>query len=265
MPAIHVLDADVHYVDLGPADAAYTCVSLHGFGLDYRSNLAAYEPAFADRPHWRRLYLDLPGMGQTPAPPSMHSTDDLFAIVRAAVDALVPGTYAVTGTSYGGYLAAGLANVAPDRVRGLALVVPMVLPPDQRRLGVHEVRYRQPGVRGSAEYAADAVLITAETLRRTYTELKVPAVAADEAAIARLSANYAGTFGLPGSFVHPALIVTGRQDRVLGYADQWDRYGHWPLATYAVLDGSGHHLPIELSGLLTPLYADWLQRIERAT
>jgi pimeloyl-ACP methyl ester carboxylesterase len=38
-------------------------------------------------------------------------------------------------------------------------------------------------------------------------------------------------------------VVTGRQDRVVGYADQFRALRHYPRATYSVLDGAGHYLP----------------------
>lgn len=41
-------------------------VVLPWFGLDHGSVVAAFEPVFAGRPGWRRIYVDLPGTGASP-------------------------------------------------------------------------------------------------------------------------------------------------------------------------------------------------------
>ena len=40
-------------------------LALHGGGVDHREIMGALEPLFADRPGYRRIYPDLPGMGRT--------------------------------------------------------------------------------------------------------------------------------------------------------------------------------------------------------
>ena len=40
-------------------------ILLHGWMLDHLTVMDGLEPAFADRPGWRRIYPDLPGMGRT--------------------------------------------------------------------------------------------------------------------------------------------------------------------------------------------------------
>src|SRR4249920_1271767 len=117
MPFVQAGGADIHYVEHGPAagDASRTAVVLHGYTLDQRSSVAAFEPSFAARTEsWRRLYLDFPGMGRSLAPETVASTDDVLDVTRAAIDALVPGPYALAGISFGGYVAAGLAATTPE-------------------------------------------------------------------------------------------------------------------------------------------------------
>ncbi|MEV1145549.1 alpha/beta fold hydrolase [Micromonospora sp. NPDC049799] len=258
MPFLEALGIDVHYDEFGPAEADVTLIALHGMGVDNRCVIGVHEPLFADRPGWRRIYPDLPGMGRTPAPEWIRGTDDVFAVLRAFVDAVVPGRYAVSGGSYGGYLAAGLAAAEPERISGLALLVPMVLPPGQRDVAEHRVLYREPGV--SAPHDS-SVVVTATAVRRLEDEVHCSVV--DDAAVARIAAHYAGSFPLTSTYAGPALIVTGRQDDALGYNDQWRQYGQLPRATHAVLDRGGHGLLIELSGLVTALLADWLDRVEQ--
>jgi pimeloyl-ACP methyl ester carboxylesterase len=271
VPFVTVNGTAVHYVEHGPGRdaAAHTAVLLHGFPLDHRVMTGCFEPVFAGRPGWRRVYLDLPGMGETVAPENIRGTDDVFAVVRAAVERLVPGgRFALCGESYGGYLALGLVAADPAAVTGLALVCPMVVTRRAARdlpAPVVLARERSIGERDSAAMAAFAVVHTEETLRRYRAEVRSGEETADAEALARIAANYAGTFPLEpggGTYRGPALFVLGRQDSVTGYRDAWRILEHYPRATLAVLDRAGHVAQIEQPALFAALASEWLDRIE---
>lgn len=140
MPKVSVAGVAVDYVERGPGEADWTLVLLHGFTPDHRLMTGAFEPVFARRDRWRRIYLDLPGMGLTKAPGHVGSTDDVYEVVREVVEKLVPGPYAVAGESYGGYLARGLVAEHAQRVTGMALVCPMIV------AARHRVRQHDSGV-----------------------------------------------------------------------------------------------------------------------
>ena len=77
--------------------------------------------------------------------------------------------------------------------------------------------------------------------------------------------NYAFTFDidvLPKPFPAPTLIVTGRQDSMVGYRDAWEILDNYPRGTFAVLDRSGHFLGIEQEDLFHALASEWLDRVE---
>jgi pimeloyl-ACP methyl ester carboxylesterase len=42
---------------------------LHGWPVDHRHMVKDFEPLFEHRDGWKRLYPDMPGMGQTVADP----------------------------------------------------------------------------------------------------------------------------------------------------------------------------------------------------
>ena len=46
---------------------------LHGWTMNRRLEIADYEPIFAARHGWRRIYPDLPGMGQSVAKAGLAS------------------------------------------------------------------------------------------------------------------------------------------------------------------------------------------------
>ena len=117
----------VHYVERGPRDAGRVLVLLHGFTADHRLMTGAFEPVLSARDGWRRIYVDLPGMGLTVAPGHITSTDDVYTVVRQTIEALGPGQYLLAGQSYGGYLARGLVAEHRERVSGMALICPMLV------------------------------------------------------------------------------------------------------------------------------------------
>lgn len=98
---------------------------------------------------------------------------------------------------------------------------------------------------------------TPETPRR-FAELEGPGVAvADTAALERIQQGWALTEA-PGPYPGPTVVVTGRQDSLVGYATAWSWLDDHPRATFAVLDLAGHSLPHEQSGLLDALLSEWL-------
>lgn len=273
MPFVNAAGVDVHYVEHGPASGTteYTAVLLHGFPPDHRIMTGCFEPVFENRRGWRRLYLDLPGMGQTVAPESIRSTDDVFAVVRAAVQKLVPdGRYAVCGESYGGYLARGMATADPTLVTGLALVCPMVVAEHALRdVDEHVVLVRDAfaaALPAGTEFDEVAVVQTEETYVRTQREVVAGLGIADPAAIQRIRGSFAGTFpmetGTP--YPGPTVFFLGRQDASTGYRDAWQILEHYPRATFAVLDRAGHNAQIEQPTLFTALIHEWLDRIEES-
>jgi pimeloyl-ACP methyl ester carboxylesterase len=270
MADVELDGARVHYVEHGPTGPGVpTAVLVHGFPVDHRLMVGAFEPVFADRPGWRRIYVDLPGMGQTEAP-DVASTDDVFRILCGTVEALVPeGPYVVVGQSYGGYLARGLAAADPERVVGLAAVVTVVEPRHElRQLPEREVLVRDPELAervGVDALEAEEVLVvqTEETWAEARRQVDPGLAAADPTATARIEGSYAGTFAVETApFERPVLVVVGRQDSVTGYRDAWKLVEHYPRATFAVLDRAGHALNIEQRGLFEALVSEWLDRVE---
>lgn len=264
---VRVLNRDVHYVEHGAGER--TLVALHGFTVDHRLMTGWLEPCFEGRDGWRRVYLDLPGMGRTSGA-GIGSTDELFEVVRAAVDALAPGSYALAGSSYGGYLARGLVAAHGERVLGLALSVPVMVPEHEaRQVPEHRVLRREAGLEAPEGFDEFNVVVTTETIAQSAVQIDAGVAIANAATIARVSAHYAGSFAVDrvggtvaAAFEGPSLVLLGRQDHVVGYRDQLALLEAYPRATWAALDTAGHNVTIEQPVLATALASEWLDRVE---
>jgi pimeloyl-ACP methyl ester carboxylesterase len=248
-------------------------LALHGWMPDHHLVLGCLEPVFARRPGYRRLYPDLPGMGASPAPASISSTDDVLQVIDDFVQREIGSEpFLLIGESFGGYLARALARRRADQVRGLALICPIgiALERAERRLPPHQVLRPDAEVlaglepRVAKEFADLAVVQSAEAARRFREEILVGLDATDLEAVDRIRRNWRLSENPEGDepFVRPTLILTGRQDEFVGYLDQFDLLPHYPRASFAVLDVAGHNLQIEQPHLFDTLMLDWLDRVE---
>lgn len=246
-------------------------ILLHGNAVDHRL-LLPLDDALQRVQGWERVYVDLPGCGQTPPLDPPGGLPDLVGWLRQTVPTLVDGQpYALLGNSMGGLLARTLVASAPEQILGLALLCPVVDPvherrrvPEQTVLQRHETLLAELSPEDRAEYTGVAVLQSA-TSWRAFRDHALPGLrAADLRAMARLARAY----DLPTApeqtgfaLDRPAVVLTGRQDHVVGYEDQLSLLPHYPRATYAVLDRAGHNAHLDQPGLVAAHLTEWLTRI----
>src|SRR4051794_35365263 len=166
-----------HTVEVGDGRPV---LALHGFTPDHRLMTGCLEPIFTRRPGFRRIYPDLPGMGATPAPPALASSDDVLAELTTFVGETIGAQpFILIGETWVGYLARALAGSRSAQVLGLALICPLGVAPraSQRTLPGHEVRRPDPELmstlegRLAQEFAENAVVQSPETLRRFRDEV----------------------------------------------------------------------------------------------
>jgi pimeloyl-ACP methyl ester carboxylesterase len=259
----------VHYARHG---SGMPVLALHGAGVDHREVMGALEPLFAGRPGYRRIYPDLPGMGRTPAPETIDGNDAVVDTLLGLVDAVVgEEALLVVGQSYGGYLARAIANRRPRQVAGLAVVCTIGEGGGQDERPEHVVLHTAAdldpdgalGPELAAEYRNYLVVHTPATLRRFQETLAPATKLVDKAALERIFQRWqlrtAPEQGPP--YPNPTLILAGRQDATVGYAESWRLLEHYPRATFAVLDRAGHALLHEQVGLATALLGEWLDRV----
>jgi pimeloyl-ACP methyl ester carboxylesterase len=248
-------------------------VFIHGWRLDGAVEAADFEPVFAKVQGWRRIYLDLPGMGTSPPDPSLHDMAGFLQSVAGFVREVVPDEhFAVAGTSAGGALARGIAHIFQSRVRGLLLRVPMLEPDDIARTGPSDEDLSTDEAR-DAYYDRDLdtpwlpeAFIDAARAKRD--RLWQPA--RDRAArnaeflepIRDDPARYAVGIDFDAILTMPVLIVTGRQDARVGFDAALDLMPQYPRATLGVLDRAGHVLPTGDEDLFAALVVDWLRRMD---
>ena len=265
--------APAFYDEIG---AGAPIVILHGRPTDHRQTELFFEPVFAGRSGWRRIYPDLPGMGATPGPDWIASHEDVVDWTEAFLDEVVgPGQrLTLAGSSYGGWIALRLLERDAARIDGVLLQVPSFsVVPERRRVPLRRVvlpaadELRAQVAPDEQQWLNVSVVQTPETLDGFRRGTKLGIAAADHAFLDRLDANPAGARDARPPlrpFDRPALILAGRQDHVAGYADALGLAESFPRGTVAVLDRAGHGVPNEQRALFGALVGEWLDRVEEA-
>ena len=246
---------------------------IHGWSADLHYMMADLEPIFETHPGWQRLYFDLPGHGDTPAPPWLGSQEQMFEIVQSVAEQATGGEpFAVIGSSYGGYLALGLARIIPERLLGAALLLPD-LPDDAgnrdvpKRTTIHTDKALFADLCEDEQWIPDALVVHSAAALNEIRKHDMPAYRrCDRKFLERLDANYL----LPAiarqgrrPFNLPSLIALGHQDAKVGFRSQMKLLDEFPRATLSVADLVGHHFGrIEQPALFRALILDWLARME---
>src|SRR5512146_243749 len=88
----------------------FPVLMLHGYGIDHNVMVGCMEPVFKCRPGYRRIYIDMPGMGKSKAPAWLENSDQVLDIVIKFSENVIKGSFLVAGESYGGYIARGMVN-----------------------------------------------------------------------------------------------------------------------------------------------------------
>jgi pimeloyl-ACP methyl ester carboxylesterase len=259
----------VHYVEHGEGRPI---VLLHGRPADHRLMTTAFEPIFEARAGWRRIYLDLPGMGETPGADWIRSLDEVLDIVDGAIGAILDGTpFALAGASYGGYLALGLMHRRGDDVAGLALIAPAVEHDDARlRRPERRVFHVDPdtvaGLTDEERFWTNVSVVQGPETLAAFRAGVLPGMRiADHAFLERVDKRgplSVDVRSLDEPFDGPTLILAGRQDTNVGYLDSIDLLESYPRATLAILDRAGHGIRAEQPTLFRALTNEWLDRLE---
>jgi pimeloyl-ACP methyl ester carboxylesterase len=264
-------DVDIHYEEAG---SGMPLICLHGGNIgNGRWSVDQYEPAFAGRDRWHRFYPDMLAHGRTAAPDWLRGHDDVLDAALGFIDAVAPGEpFAIAGVSWGGYFARGVVHHRPQQILGVMLYVPDFnravegqrdLPPFY--VIRHEPAFDEALTPGEA-WMKDVIPVqtkdTLDDLRR-----QLFGNAADNTPPAVLDDGNTFSFdpdALAEPCQAPALILTGRQDVITGYAKAWPLLDNFPRGTLAVLDRAGHMLGIEQPVLFKALATEWLDRVEES-
>ena len=188
--------------------------------------------------------------------------DDSITAMAARALSEAPSHFAVVGLSLGGIIAAEIAQLAPERVTGMALIDFNLDAPDEAQN------------RDRRRWASD---VRAGHFVRVVEEIS-PRMSLSPAVHGPLIADMAMTVGPAGflrqndalldrydrrpivaSFKGPVLIACGRHDRLCPPKLHTELAATAPGASLVIAEHAGHLSTIDQPALITRAIEDWLQ------
>ncbi|MFZ7134083.1 MAG: alpha/beta fold hydrolase [Eubacteriales bacterium] len=267
-----IMGIDTYYEVIGEGKPI---LMLHGYHMDHRLMLGCMEPVFQNKKGWQRIYLDLPGMGQTQGSSIIKNADDILNFLLNFIDFITPNkNILIAGQSYGGYLARGVVYKRSHSVKGLFLLCPVIIPQKNKRvLPSHSIFIQDTALLKELEEQEKQEVVKALVIlnNRNYMRYKGEVKAGKDIAQKSFLKNiknqgYGFTFDvdhLISPFENPTTILTGRQDDVVGYEDAMRITHNFSKGTYVAMDGAGHMLHIEKEIFFNVMVEDWCAKVSQ--
>lgn len=266
-----IKNADINYEIVGSGKPV---IMIHGYYADHRLMSHCMEPVFNHKENYKRIYIDLPGMGESDSAEWINNSDGMLEAVENFIEQVIPNeNFLLVGESYGGYISRGLVYKMSDRIDGAALICPIIIPNfKNRNVPEHTVLIKDNEllsklkVEEAEDFNSTMVVQNKKIYERYKNEIIAGVEAADHEFLQSIMQNgYGFSFDvdkLDKKFNKPTLILSGRQDSCAGYKDTWGILDNFPRATFAVVDMAGHNMQIEEEEVFNLLMEEWLKRAE---
>lgn len=252
-------DVKLHYEIEGSGTPIFL---IHGYFVDHHLMYGAFEPVFTQLEQenttksYERIYLDVPGMGESTVAPWVKNADDMLEILLHFIEDISQGRkFLISGESYGGYLARAILTKISKQILGAIFICPCIIP-DYAKRTLPEFM-AQPAI-GMSEFEQDedykdfvemTVIQTPYTFARYKKEIMSGIHLANEKFLVEFQkTGYSCSFEvdqIEQPYTFPTLFFTGKQDDAVGYEDAFAILKNYKNASFLLLDQAGHNLQIE--------------------
>ena len=249
---------------------------IHGLACNIELMKGCIEPIFKKVNGYKRIYIDLLGMGKSNnCSLEYASSDKILEMLLSFIKEKMDKEFLLIGESYGGYLSRGIVSKCYKNIDGLMLLCPMIIPDDSKRtlpkknLKFYDKKFLESLDKNKRELFSEYMIITNEKLYKRFEKEVISGIEqANNDFIKKLRENYSFSFNVDEeikmiNFSKPSLFITGRQDNAVGYYDLYNLLEDYPRATFAILDTAGHNLQIEQEEVFNSLFLNWLERVEK--
>lgn len=265
---------NINHVNLYYEEYGYgiPVICIHGFFADSHLMKGCLEPAFKYFNGFKRIYIDLVGMGNSPVDNTIKNSDDMLTLLSLFVTKVIGNNpFIIFGESYGGYLSLGLNKLFYQQVLGLFLICPVTVASHEKRTVPQKSLLIEQSfeVDASEQKAYKAFLNMAVNASKNAwkaykKDIYVGVEKADKAYLKALS-NNGYTLSTEAelrttTFTTPSVVLLGKQDHVVGYKDAMCLEPNFPRGTFAILDRAGHNLQIEQPELFAIFVKNFLEQ-----
>lgn len=216
----------------------------------------------ADDTLWDDLRAPLAPFGPLVHADLRHDASLEAMAARVLRDA--PPSFILVGFSMGGYVAREIVRQAPERVEALALIASSTRPDtDAVRQGKRSVARSAPSV--SFAGLSRTAIATSLNLKNAGDESLIERVRqmgvrlGAEAFRNQSMVERPGDLHLLDQIRCPTLIVAAGHDRLRSLEESQELHAGIAGSTFAVIDDSGHMIPIEAPQALADVLVPWLE------
>lgn len=245
---------------------------IHGLGCDMRLMKGCMEDrVFDERSNYKRIYIDLPGMGKSPAFKGDVSSDKILEILLCFIKDYTKDNFYLVGESYGGYLVRGILSRLKSQVEGMVLICPVVIAKHELRktakknvLISDEDFLKTIPLKDRKHFEYYGVVLNEHTFKRYKEEVDSGLKIQDDEFINRLNKKYDFSFDVDErikniKYDKPVLFIAGKQDACVGYEDLWKISLYYDKASFILLNNAGHNLQIEQEDIFTSILKNYFK------
>ncbi|WP_167630434.1 alpha/beta fold hydrolase [Listeria valentina] len=263
---------NVHYKEFGEGVPIYF---IHGNGLSLESMIYFYEGLFDTKSRFNRVYLDIPGMGESRINRGTKNSDDVLLELKYFIDRHSKGQPIILcGHSYGGYLCLGLARIFLNQVSGFFLTCPVVKARKKERdLAQHKNIFEEkvePVC--NQEFFSDFLNMNVCIKEQTWFDYQQSILPGVKKGINEFwehiedddyAFSFENTLFNDISEVNGTTLL-GKFDQIVGFADQeqlmTDKV-HKKNKEVFILDEAGHNLPIDVKDELNMHFLKFIRNV----
>ncbi|MCL2480393.1 MAG: alpha/beta hydrolase [Spirochaetaceae bacterium] len=249
---------------------------IHGNWCDHRLMKGCMENIFTaeTEKNWKRIYFDLPGMGDTVLKKEISTTDDIYNIIEKFIDkTITEEIFYIASESYGSYLARMFIKKYPKRVGGIMMICPVVMPhvkdrnlPKKEIVSRDNEFYKTLHANNQETFDNMFAIQNSANWERYIKEVRSGVKKCDITLLKKIKKHGYGfkedPDALDAPYKNPSLIITGRQDLSVGYKDSFALIEKYPNSDFVILDSAGHMLQIEQKEIFEQLVFNWLSRLK---
>jgi len=191
---INIFGTDIHYEQIGEG---IPMLIIPGLFISSQSMMPVFEPVVSETNRFKRIYIDMPGMGQSPRHSLENNSESMIKIATEFVKQVIGDEpFYLTSYSYGGYIATGIAREMKEQVLAEIRVCAVIKAEMKRRnIPAHKVLNIEDGVLDGLDEGLvkrtleDLVDITEENFARYKKEINEELRKADRKFILELFFN----------------------------------------------------------------------------
>lgn len=254
---------NIYYETIGVGNPV---LMIHGLGCDLTLLKKCMEPIFKKHENYKRIYIDLPGMGKSDALKEYSSSDKILEILLSFIKEVINSKFLLIGQSYGGYLARGILSKCSDMVDGMLLICPVVIS-DVKKRNVPEVKIKYRDEIFLKELHDSEKNDFLEYCIVAKNEIQSGLKIANNVFNDYLKDDYCFSFDVDKevrklNYEKSVLLIAGRQDNCVGYQDLWNLIEDYKSASFSVINYAGHNLQIAQTQIFNALVNNWLFSLE---